>query len=94
MRQRPESGSDREGVGEDVLGDGIGLVLEPLYAAEDEECSRKCGEGTCNQNATLGAQQPERGRDHHEDAEPCDLARCAAEGIGGNGETYPGDGSA
>ncbi len=65
---------DGKGVWEEMLGDGIGLVFEPLQAGEDEESSGEGGGGSGEEDAATGPQQPEGRRNHDQDAEPGDLA--------------------
>ncbi len=102
-----EGVAEGEGGGQYVLGDDVGLVLEPLHAGEDEEDAGE-GEGGAGEEdaafteeaaaglwaAAVGLKEPERGGEKDEDAEPGDLAGGAAEGVGEDGEAEPGDGGA
>jgi len=86
--------SEGKDFGKEVLGNGVGLALEPLQAGKDEErAGEGCG-GSGEENAAAGAQEPKGGGQHDEDAEPGDLARGSEDGVGEDGDAEPGDDTA
>ena len=83
-----------EGFGKDGLWAAVGLVFEPLEAGDDEDPSGEGGGCSGDDDATVCAQEPDGRGNHDEDAQPGDLSRRAADGVGGDGEAEPGDGGA
>ncbi len=67
-------------------------MLEPLHAAQNEEDTGECDGSACEEDAVAGSQQPERGREQYQNAEPCELPGGAADGVGGDGKGQPANG--
>ena len=54
--KRPEGIADGECFGEKVFGDGVGLMLEPMHASENEKRTDKGGGAASDQDLAPGAE--------------------------------------
>ena len=71
----------------------VGLMPEPDQEGTRLSESRQSWLPSRRAKPAAGSQQPKCARDHHQDSEPRELARCSHSYIGGNCKTYPTYGS-